>query len=88
MALREWAYARSYESSSQRTEHLPDWLHRYNWHRLHSSLGYLPPVSRLKSLNNLVGIHSEYNTRRPHSVLGYKPPASRISGYNLLQLNN
>ena len=56
-ALREWAYARSYESSSQRTEHLPGWLHRYNWHRPHSSLGYLPPVSRLKSLNNLVGLH-------------------------------
>lgn len=57
-ALREWAYARSYESSSQRTEHLPGWLHRYNWHRPHSSLGYLPPVSRLKSLNNLVGLHN------------------------------
>jgi len=56
-ALREWAYARCYESSAQRTEQLPGWLHRYNWHRPHASLGYLPPVSRLNSLNNLVGLH-------------------------------
>ena len=57
-ALREWAYARCYESSAQRTEQLPGWLHRYNWHRPHASLGYLPPVSRLNSLNNLVGLHN------------------------------
>lgn len=57
-ALREWAYARRYESSNQRTEHLPGWLHRYNWHRPHRSLGYFPPVSRLKSRNNLVGLHN------------------------------
>ena len=24
--LREWAYARSYDSSEQRTAHLPGWL--------------------------------------------------------------
>ena len=57
-ALREWAYARSHESSSQRTEYLPGWLHRYKWHRPHSSLGCLPPASRLKSLNNLAGFHT------------------------------
>lgn len=69
-ALREWAYARRYESSSQRIEHLPGWLHRYNWHRPHSSLGYLPPVSRLKSLNNLVGLHrrrARLRDRKIHS---------------------
>ena len=27
--LREWAYARAYETSDQRADHLPDWLHRY-----------------------------------------------------------
>jgi len=57
-ALREWAYARSYESSDQRLEHLPWWLHQYNWHRPHASLAYQPPVSRLQSLNNLVGLHT------------------------------
>ena len=57
-ALREWAYARAYDSSEQRAEHLPHWLHQYNWHRPHASLGYLPPASRLPSVNNLVGLHS------------------------------
>lgn len=57
-ALREWAYGCAYDSSTQRASHLPLWLHQYNWHRPHASLGYLPPVSRLPSLNNLVGLHS------------------------------
>jgi len=29
-ALREWAYARAYQSSEQRLRDLPDWPHRYN----------------------------------------------------------
>lgn len=56
-ALREWAYARSYESSDQRATCLPAWLHEYNWHRPHGSLNYLPPISRIASVNNLVGLH-------------------------------
>lgn len=32
-ALREWAYAKAYETSEQRAADLPVWLHRYNWHR-------------------------------------------------------
>ena len=46
--LREWAYARPYRTSNQRTRALPKWLHRYNTIRLHSALGYLPPMSRLR----------------------------------------
>jgi len=58
-ALREWAYARSYDSSDQRRQALPHWLHQYNWHRPHASLGYQPPVSRLQlSLNNVMGSHT------------------------------
>lgn len=57
-ALREWAYARSYESSDHRAQHLPLWLHQYNWLRPHASLQYQPPISRITSLNNLVGLHS------------------------------
>lgn len=57
-ALHEWAYARSYDSSNQRARHLTAWLHRYNWHRPHASLGYKPPVSRLPEMNNLVALHS------------------------------
>lgn len=57
-ALREWAYARAYDSSSQRAQHLPLWLHQYNWHRPHASIQYLPPISRIPALNNLVGLHT------------------------------
>ncbi len=58
-ALREWAYARAYDSSEQRAAHLPLWLHQYYGHRPHASLGYQPPVSRLKlPLNNVLGLHS------------------------------
>jgi hypothetical protein len=46
-ALREWAYARAYHSSDQRTAELPNWLHRYNWHRPHGSLKANTPISRL-----------------------------------------
>ena len=37
-ALREWAYARAYQNSDQRSAELLTWLHRYNWHRPHGSL--------------------------------------------------
>lgn len=58
-ALREWAYARSYDSSEQRRHALPRWLHQYNWHRPHASLGYQPPISRIQlPLNNVLGLHS------------------------------
>lgn len=57
-ALHEWAYARAYDTSDQRAAHLHAFLHRYNWHRPHASIGYQPPVSRLPALNNLVGLHT------------------------------
>lgn len=58
-SLREWAYARSYDSSEQRARHLPAWLHHYNWHRPHSSLNYKPPISRAPlPLNNVLGLHN------------------------------
>ena len=44
--LREWAYARIYTTSVQRTQQLPRWLWFYNHHRPHASLNYLPPISR------------------------------------------
>ena len=58
-ALREWAYARAYQNSDQRTAELSDWLHRYNWHRPHGSLKAKPPISRLGlSPDNLLRLHS------------------------------
>jgi transposase InsO family protein len=49
-ALREWAYRMPYQSSRQRLETLPRWLHFYNHHRQHSALGQLPPSSRVNNL--------------------------------------
>ena len=58
-ALREWAYATAFETSAQRADDLPRWLHRYNWHRPHASLEGMPPISRLKmKRNNLLTHHS------------------------------
>jgi len=58
-ALREWAYARAYTHSDQRTVELPRWLHRYNWHRPHGSLAAKPPISRLGlSGDNLLRLHT------------------------------
>ena len=58
-SLREWAYARAYNSSYERTAELPHWLHRYNWHRPHGSLGSETPISRLGlDRDNLLRLHS------------------------------
>jgi transposase InsO family protein len=58
-ALREWAYAKAYDHSQLRGAELPLWLHRYNWHRPHGSIGAKPPVSRLGlTEDNLVRLHS------------------------------
>ena len=45
--LREWAYARSYASSSVRARALGGYLRWYNKRRPHSSLGARPPISRI-----------------------------------------
>ena len=58
-SLREWAYAQVYNSSDERTAELPRWLHRYNWHRPHASIGAKPPVSRLRlAEDNLLRLHN------------------------------
>lgn len=58
-ALREWAYARRYENSAQRLQHLQPWNHLYNWHRPHASLNQMPPISRSGlDVNNLLRHHS------------------------------
>ena len=58
-ALREWAYARAYQTSNQRATDLPAWTHMYNWHRPHSSLKSKPPISRLDLTgDNLLRLHN------------------------------
>jgi len=50
--LREWAYARPYASSSERSQAIDLWLHHYNHHRPHAGINALTPAARL---NNLLG---------------------------------
>jgi transposase InsO family protein len=52
-AMREWAYARSYDHSQQRADALPAWLHSYNHHRPHRGIGDRTPISRLPKDNLL-----------------------------------
>jgi transposase InsO family protein len=51
-SLREWAYARPYISSAQRTAAVGPWTDAYNLHRPHAGIADLSPWQRL---NNLLG---------------------------------
>ncbi|GLW70222.1 IS481 family transposase [Kitasatospora phosalacinea] len=53
--LDEWAYQRPYTSNQERSEALPDFLHRYNYHRCHTALAGQPPITRV---NNARGQYS------------------------------
>jgi transposase InsO family protein len=58
-SLREWAYARLYNTSEERAAELPIWLHRYTWHRPHGRIGSKPPISRLTLTEaNVLSLHS------------------------------
>ena len=48
--LEEWAYVRTYRSEAERRRRLDKWLHLYNHHRCHTSLGGKPPVSRVDNV--------------------------------------
>jgi transposase InsO family protein len=52
--LDEWAYVRVYRSDAARTRALDRWLHHYNHHRAHTSLGGRTPMDLV---NNLPGHH-------------------------------
>ncbi len=53
--LREWAYRFAYPTSTHRARALPGYLRWYNQHRPHSSIGGLPPISRV---SHVCGSHS------------------------------
>ena len=58
-SLREWAYAKAYQTSDQRAAELAPWLHRYNWHRPHGGIKSQTPISRLcMTQDNLLSIHT------------------------------
>jgi transposase InsO family protein len=57
-ALREWAYACTYQNSDERTRALLSFTHQYNWHRPHAGINQLPPISRAGlDDNNLLRHH-------------------------------
>ncbi|ETH17243.1 IS481 family transposase [Bordetella pertussis] len=62
-ALREWAYAHTYQNSQHRADAMKSWLHHYNWHRPHQGIGRAVPISRL----NL----DEYNLLTVHRLAGH-----------------
>jgi transposase InsO family protein len=53
--LEEWGYVRPYDGNEERVALLGDWLHLYNYHRAHTSLAGLPPISRV---NDVCGTYS------------------------------
>jgi transposase InsO family protein len=58
-SLREWAYARAYDTSDQRRAELPAFLYRYNWQRPHGGINGATPISRLPlTADNLLMLHT------------------------------
>jgi transposase InsO family protein len=58
-ALREWAYARTYQNSEERTKALLSFNHQYNWHRPHAGINQKTPISRARlEDNNLLRHHT------------------------------
>lgn len=58
-ALREWAYAYTYQNSQHRADAMKSWLHHYNWHRPHQGIGRAVPISRLNLGGyNLLTVHN------------------------------
>jgi transposase InsO family protein len=47
---REWGYDMAHRSHRHRNRALPHWLDHYNERRPHSSIGDLPPISRVHNL--------------------------------------
>ena len=48
--LEEWAYARPYDSQSERSALFPAWLHTYNHHRGHTALDGKSPADLVPNL--------------------------------------
>ncbi|ETH41398.1 transposase, IS481 family, partial [Bordetella pertussis H939] len=72
-ALREWAYAHTYQNSQHRADAMKSWLHHYNWHRPHQGIGRAVPISRLNlDEYNLLTVHT-YRVRTGGARQGGRP---------------
>ena len=64
-SLREWAYARPYATSQERSAALTTWLDHYNTARPHSALGHHPPAARLHQWQLLGSTEGTVASSRP-----------------------
>ena len=66
-SLREWAYARPYATSQERSAALTTWLDHYNTARPHAALGDRPPAARLHQCQLLGSTEGTVASSRPAS---------------------
>ena len=64
-SLREWAYARPYASSQERSTALMPWLDHYNTERPHTALDHNPPAARLRQSQLLGSTEGTVASSRP-----------------------
>ena len=64
-SLREWAYARPYASSQERSTALMPWLDHYNTERPHTALAHHPPAARLRQSQLLGSTEGTVASSRP-----------------------
>ena len=64
-SLREWAYARPYASSQERSTALIPWLDHYNTERPHTALADHPPAARLRQSQLLGSTEGTVASSRP-----------------------
>ena len=83
-ALREWAYARPYASSSERSHAIDPWLHHYNHHRPHAGINAAHPSRSPEQppWKRHLG-HHEQSSARPARVWLY-PSCSRLRAVHRL----
>jgi len=67
-SLREWAYARPYASSHERSAALAPWLDHYNTQRPHAALAHHPPAARLRQSQLLSSTKGTVASSRPASA--------------------
>jgi len=66
-SLREWAYARPYATSWERSAALTPWLDYYNTERPHAALGDRPPAVRLRHFELFGSTEGTVASSRPAS---------------------
>ena len=86
-SLREWAYAKAYETSEHRKLELPAFLHQYNWHRPHMGIKAQTPISRIGlSLDNLLRLNNRIRSddRLVGFRIGFPPKPKSTFGSDAL----